>query len=208
MGVRHAPGDVLGGFRLKRYVKAEGRWWAVCLVCKGEALIRPDKAPRRCRDCRPFAFDPAPGVRIGRSTLVRDAGRDRHGNDIWVARCECGYERTVVVRAMNHDVIRGYRSGVCVRCHEAACLKRRKERRCRSCGTTNERRFSNAATECDRCARRRIRNGSCPRCLKPRSSCNGVKRCTRCREVVEALRYFVNGVARPAPFRATQEAIP
>jgi len=40
------------------------------------------------------------GQRFGRLTILQTTGKDKHGNYLWLARCDCGNEATVISTAI------------------------------------------------------------------------------------------------------------
>lgn len=146
---------------------------------------------------RPLRKPYEAGERIGLSTLVAplpEPGR-------WVVRCErCGKTRAAYASAIRDHVEHGFDGG----CAPCAYVVREAPRRCRLCGTSSPRRFTGSASECGRCARKRLRNGLCGWCGLPLSSWRRKKRCRPCdRDGRSRLPAHA-----PSSSRATQEALP
>lgn len=40
------------------------------------------------------------GQKFGRLTVLREAGRDKHGQTLWICKCDCGKETTVITQRL------------------------------------------------------------------------------------------------------------
>lgn len=88
-------------------------------------------------------------------------------NGLWLAACSCGRTTHVNVHNVRYEAASG-RPSKCLHCRREAQLRSRRPKRCKSCGATAPELFKKSnVTECERCARRRIRNGLCPLCSRP-----------------------------------------
>lgn len=74
-----------------------------------------------CQNCRPKRNDEKSKTqwinkRIGSWTVVKNAGKNKHGSRLWLCRCDCGTERIMMTRDLSPKTEKKWQATRCKRC--------------------------------------------------------------------------------------------